>query len=264
MLWFNKKEKLALDTVVRAAGKPATALVVETALPPEHVFPATATHFGGNPCFEAGDVWPISAEHQTPYDFVCQVNLNDCPERPGMPFDLFTVFLCWAMVEARKGGELQRACVVRTYDGASPDKAVAITRPPPHDEEDYQVRPCVVRTETFMTYPSLPLQRPIPRRRRSLGWFPAVATAASKFKNPDAAYEASLKRLGVLHDFRSRVGGFPNWVHEDTFEDEDVVFLAQIDYEPDANNCIGDAAPIYIGVCADNPTRIETDFYQSF
>ena len=71
MLWFNKQDKLALDAAVRAAGKPATALVVESALPPAHVFPAAATHFGRNPYFEAGDVWPMSAEHQSPYDFVC-------------------------------------------------------------------------------------------------------------------------------------------------------------------------------------------------
>lgn len=38
-----------------------------------------------------------------------------------------------------------------------------------------------------------------------------------------------------------------------------MVLLAQIDYEPKANNCIGDAAPIYIGVSTTDPLRIETD-----
>jgi len=49
MFWFRKKDKTALDTAVRAAGKAATALVVEGPAPGGHVFPATATHFGGNP-----------------------------------------------------------------------------------------------------------------------------------------------------------------------------------------------------------------------
>ena len=40
--------------------------------------------------------------------------------------------------------------------------------------------------------------------------------------------------------------------------------LAQIAYEPAANNCIGDAAPIFIAVSATDPNRIETDASQSF
>jgi hypothetical protein len=103
-----------------------------------------------------------------------------------------------------------------------------------------------------MTYPS------------SMERFPAIAAAASQFKNPEAAYAASLKRLGFWHDFRSRVGGFPTWVQDNTLDQDDLVFLAQIDYEPKVNNCIGDAAPIYIPVSALDPTQIETDVFQSF
>ncbi|MGH7139446.1 MAG: hypothetical protein ACREHD_27185 [Pirellulales bacterium] len=43
-----------------------------------------------------------------------------------------------------------------------------------------------------------------------------------------------------------------------------MVFLAQIAYEPAANNCIGDAAPIYIAVNASDPTKIDTDSWQTF
>ncbi len=79
-----------------------------------------------------------------------------------------------------------------------------------------------------------------------------------------AAFAASLKRLRFWHNFRSRVGGFPTWVHDNTLDQDDMVFLAQIDYEPDANNCIWDAAPIYLAVSGRDPTRIETDVFQSF
>ena len=104
-----------------------------------------------------------------------------------------------------------------------------------------------------MTYPT-----------RSFERFPKIAAAASRFKNPDAAITASLRRLRNLYDFRSRVGGFPTWVGDNTLEDDDMIFLAQIAYEPDANNCIADAAPIYIAVSAGDPSRIETDTWQSF
>lgn len=66
MFWFKKKDKIALDAAVRAAGKAATALVVEEAMPEGHVFPATATHFGGNPYFELGDVWPTFEDDERP------------------------------------------------------------------------------------------------------------------------------------------------------------------------------------------------------
>ncbi len=252
MFWFKKQEKIALDAAVRAAGKPATALVVERAVLREHVFPPTATHFGGNPYFEMGDTWPTLAEDERPYDFVCQVNFKDCPERPDVPFDLFTVFLCWDLIE-NEMGDAERGCIVRTYRDAAPSKAIPITRPAPLVPDDYRVRPCAVRAKTFMTYPSW-----------SMVPFPAIAEAASKFRNPVAAFHASLKRLGFWNDFRSRLGGFPTWVHDNTLDHNDLVFLAQIGFEPTANNCIGDAAPIYIAVSASDPTRIETDAFQSF
>jgi len=250
MFWFNKKDKVALDTAVRAAGKAATEIIVESAVPEGHLFAATATHFGGNPYFETGDTWPTLAEDKRPYDFVCQVNLKDCAERPSVAFDLFTVFLCWTAVEERP--EFERACIVRTYRDASSAKAVSIPRPAPCGPEDYRVRPCTVRTGKFMTYP------------REMERFPATVAAASRFRDPLAAYIASLKRLGFWHDFRSRVGGFPTWVHDNTLDEDDLVFLAQIDYEPKANNCIADAAPIFIAVSANDPPRIETDVSQSF
>ena len=243
MFWSKKEEKAALDAVVHSAGKPATELIVEEAVSEDHVFPAAATHFGGTPYFEAGDAWPILADDGRPYDFVCQVNIQDCPERPDVPFDLFTVFLCWAATE-----DMDRFCVVKTYQGASASKAVTIPRPDPREATDYKVRPCTVGMGTFTTYPW------------SMERFPDIMTAATKFRNPSDAYEASLKRLGFRSVFRSRVGGYATWVHDNTLESDDMVLLAQIDYEPKANNCIVDAAPIYIGVSTAGPLRIETDF----
>src|SRR5262245_12974507 len=114
--WLTGREQAgleaALDAAIRAAAKPATALVVEKAAPPGHVFPPLATHFGGEPYFEARETWPTTGSGD-PYDFVCQVNLNDCVERPPVPFDLFSVFSCWAL-EAEVDS---RACLVRTYRG---------------------------------------------------------------------------------------------------------------------------------------------------
>jgi hypothetical protein len=248
MFWTKTKDKMALDAAVRAAGKAATALTVESALLEEPIFAPTETHFGGNPYFEEGEIWPTSSVDGRPYDFVCQVNLKDCAHPPNVPFDLFTVFFCWEC----EGNLVAEPCLVRTYRDASVGKAVSVARPVPQGTGDYKVRPCVVRTEEFMTYPW------------SMKRFPQIASIAGRFKNPDLAFIATLKRLGFRHNYRSRIGGFPTWVHDDTFDGSDFVFLAQIDYEPCANNCIGDAAPIYIAVSAKDPTRIEIDTFQSF
>jgi hypothetical protein len=250
MSLFGGKEKAELDAAVGALARPATALVVTGALPADHVFAATETHFGGNPYFEAGESWP-TLDGGRPYDFVCQVNLRDCPERPrpDVPFDLFTVFFCWACYEEV---DVERACVVRIYREASPGRAVSVARPAAVDAEDFRVRPCTVRTERFVAYPW------------AIDAAPDAFAAASRVGDPRAAYEAALKRLGFWHDMRSRVGGFPTWVHDATLDGDDMVFLAQIAHEPKANNCIGDAAPIFIAVSASDPTHVETDAFQSF
>jgi hypothetical protein len=241
-------ERAALDAAVRAVGKRATALVVESSVADSHVFPATATHFGGNPYFEAGESWPIVDGR--PYDFVCQVNLEECADRPEVPFDLFTIFLCWRLCEE---GDVQRSCLVRTYRDADPSRAVSVSRAHARDEGDYRVKPCTVRPDPgFVTYPW------------SIERYPEIQSAAAKFKDPGAAYRASLARLGFHRDFRSRVGGFASWVHDNTLEHADMVLLAQIDYEPKANNLIGDSAPIFIGVAPGDPPRIEADAAQTF
>jgi hypothetical protein len=246
VFWSKKADKDALDAALRAVGKAATALIVEK-VAPDHVFPPTATHFGSAPYFESGEAWPAAADGR-PCDFVCQVNLDECPVRPEVPFDLFTVFFAWSLYEE---GEVEETCVVRTYRGAAAEKAVVLPRPPARAGGDYKVRPCRVSLETFMTYPWT-----MPRD-------PALMAAASKFGDPETAYSESLKRLGAWHDDRSRVGGYATWVHDNTLEDDDMVLLAQIAYEPSANNCIGDAAPIFIGVSRSDPTHIEVDATQT-
>lgn len=159
-------------------------------------------------------------------------------------------FVCWELLEKV---DFERTCIVRTYYDVSPDKAVNVSRPSPVGADDYRIRPCSVQLDECMTYPSWSIKE-----------FPAIASAAGEFRNPNSAFEGSLKRLGFWHDFRSRIGGIPTWVHDNTLEDESMVFLAQIDYHPEANNCIGDAAPIYIAVSSADPSRIETDVFQSF
>lgn len=248
MSWFNTDEKAALDRAVRDAAKPATRLIVE-GVDDSHTFAATESHFGGSPYAEAGDDWPTRGDELRPYDFVCQINLRDCPHRPDIPVDLITVWFCWAAVEEV---DVDTACIVRGYQKPSQSRAVALVRPAAMNDGDFKVTPCSVRTEEALTYPFV--------------WkkHPAIVAAASKFKKPEAAYVDSWKRIGWYGQFFSRVGGYPSWVHDNTLEHDGCIFVAQIDYEPDASNCIMDAGPIYIAALADDPTIFVTDAFQSF
>jgi hypothetical protein len=243
----------ALDAAVRASAVPLTELHVGDALPADHVFPPTATHFGGTPYLEAGESWPTYDGH--PYDFVCQVNLRECPHHPDVPFDLFTVFALWSSEAMEQiwapGGDLDDACVVRTYRDAAPSKAVTVPRPPPLSEEEYPVRPCPVRLTAGAMVPD---------------WEdapPAVKAAASRLGDPVRQYRRSLRRLGYREPEASRIGGIPRFVQSDFFEGSDLFLLAQIEYEPPACNSIGDAAPIYVAVSASDPTRVVVDAGQS-
>lgn len=248
MSWFKTAEKAALDEAVRQAARPATRVIVE-GVEQGHSFASTESHFGGTPYAQAGEPWPTRGDEMRPYDFVCQIDLRDCPHRPHIPVDLITVWLCWAAIE---DVDIETACIVRGYAKPSPSRAVALTRPAAVAADDYRVMPCRIRTAEALTYPYV--------------WqkHPAIVAAASRFKDPEAAYVASCKRMGWSGQFFSRVGGYPTWVHDNTLEHDDYVFVAQIDNEPDANNCIGDAAPVYIAALARDPTKFVTDAFQSF
>ncbi len=238
-------EEIELDRAVRATAIPATALLVVDA---SDEFGVTETHFGGRPYAEEGETWPTYGAADRPYDFVCQLDLAGSPHRPDIPWDLIAVYLSWAAIDAV---DIERACIVRAYRDPTPAKARTMERPPAVEDEDYQVVACRVRTESRATYPWTPDE-------------PGVAAALAKFKEPKEAYAKAIKRVYDGGDFVSRVGGVASVVQSDWLEHEDVVFVAQIDYEPQANNCIGDAAPIYIAMHRDDPTRFETDPWQSF
>ena len=250
---FGRAKKDALDRAVAQTALPASRIdILDEPVLHEEEIPATASHFGGRPYFAEGESWPLWGDRKRPYDFVCQIHLRDCPVRPALAFDLFTVFLCWAAVEE---GDVEGACVVRTYAQVEDAKAAVVWRLAPLDEDDYRIQCRAVRTEETPTYP----------------WRfdadPAVMAASSAFRDPEGAYRASLRRLGLRDPYFGRIGGHPYWVHDDTLiEDGDraATFLGQIAVEPEAGGVIGDAAPIFLAVSAEDPMEVLADPFQSF
>lgn len=249
MAWFRKAKKAALDRVVAQTALPATRLVVGERVGRDHAFAPLETHFGGTPYFEEGESWPTWGKEGRPYDFLCQVNLSDCPERPDVPFDLFTVFLRWAALE--EGDVLGDPCIVRTYVAPGARRSTCVARPDAIDKDDYRVRACPVRVETALTYAST-LDDTLPAD---------VHAAAAAFRDPLRAYWASLKRLGYTSF--SRIGGHPYWVHDDALLDQAPTFLGQINYEINVNNCIGDAAPVFLATSSSDPMTVLSDLFQS-
>jgi hypothetical protein len=244
-LWGPSKAQLELDEVVRSSAKIATQFDA-VPLRVGEVPSVTGTRFGGVPYAEVGDVWPVLGDR--PYDFVGQFDLSECFERPSSAFDLITVFVCWHAVEI---DDVENFCIVRSYRSPSPGKANVMERPQANADEDFQVVPCAVEARRVLTYPS-----PV----GSFRTVDAIANLAVQHKDLGKAYVKSLKRIGYKwHDEHTQVGGYPTWVHHNTFDDDDLVFIAQIAHEPAANFCIGDAAPLFIAAHRSNPTRFEAD-----
>lgn len=242
------KSRAPLDAAVRASARPATRLCVGRPVRTGHVFAPTEMHLGGEPYAEAGERWPTWGNRSIPYDFVGQLDLRSCPERPDVPVDLLTIFLCWSAIEEVS---VEDACIVRGYRGADSSKAVPLRRLPAVGAEDYRVVPCPISVEPAITYPWSPDDDP------------AIRRAAAAFKHPEREYRDARRRAGEIDPYFSHVGGFPTWVHEATLAGDGLAFVAQIAHEPHADLVIQDAAPIYIA-WSRTESRFHTDPFQSF
>ena len=248
---LSQIRRSALERAVAAAEAPTTAVYVDQSEVDPQSLPTLSSHFGGQPYMAAGERWPTWGDKQIPYDFVCQINLNDCPVRPEVPFSFFTVWLCW---EALPDCEPEQSCFVRTY--VDPDPAAPIVpRPKAVTDEDYQVRPCTMRMEETTTFPT--------HYTCELG----VLRAASVYSDPQSRYESCLPdKRAHRRDF-SRIGGHPAYIHympaEFELIENSLIFLGQIRHEVSAANCIGDAAPIFMDALRADPMRVQTDVTQT-
>jgi len=248
MFWRRSEDERSLDEAVRSCGKTATALSLSPDNNGQAASPV-ATRFGGAPYAEAGDAWPWVGDH--PCDFICQLNLQDCVERPALPFDLITVFLCW---EAWEDVDTD-ACIVRAYSHPAATRAIALPRPPSVAPEDYRTMPCRARSERLLTFPS-----PVDSFLRC----PGIADAAGRFRDPYRAYRRSLKRIGYHERFATRLFGYPSWIQDNTMDDEGLLFLAQIGSEEEAGLVFGDAGVLFIAVHNTGKPEFVTDLWQCF
>lgn len=268
--WGPSKLELELDEAVRSVAKPATQFK-GIPLRPGEPLSVTDTRFGGTPYAEAGDVWPTLGKR--PYDFVAQLNLHQCDDPPTSAYDLIAVFICWHALATAEEDELKQACFVRSYRNPAEAKAVAIRRPEPIDEDDFQVTACATQSHRVLTYPRPGWQLEVPAIAAAARYHKGYQESFEKSWNSrgyrwrgsfNRVYEKSLKRLGFdSRDECTQIGGYPTWVHENAIVDDGTFFVAQIAYEPAANNCIGDAAPIFIAAHRSDPTRFETDPWQT-
>ena len=244
MFGRNENDKERLDAAVRDAALPTTALVFFEELGDS--YPAVSTRVGGRPYAEAGEEWPVHADNGHPYEFIYQVDLRVCPDRPPIPADLIAVYVCW---EAMHEGDVERAGLVRAYRDPSAEKSVAIERPPARGQDDYKVIPYTLAYERCLSYPW--------RTEEDA----ALREAAAAFRHPEKAYAASLKRIGnrERNPWFARVGGHPTWAHDNTLTHDGVLqFVAQL--EPIVTH--GHSAPVFVAASRDEPLTFEIDCSQ--
>jgi hypothetical protein len=249
-IWGPSRIDSELDELVRMSGRVATRFDAVRPRPGE-VPSITGTRFGGTPYAEPGDTWPRFDSR--PYDFVAQFALRECFEPPTAAYDLITVFVSWHALD--RGQAAEHGCLIRSYRNPSHSKAVVMDRPPATSDKDFQTVPCAVEARRVLTYPS-----PVGSFRA----IPGIERAARDHKDLRKAYVKSLSRLDYdWQDPHTQVGGYPTWVHDNTLDDDELMFIAQIAHAPVAQFCIGDAAPVFIAARRSDPTRFEVDLCQS-
>ncbi|WP_240409028.1 DUF1963 domain-containing protein [Flavobacterium psychrotrophum] len=225
---LKKLEQLAIPLL-----REATKIEVLSASRP----PADSTlisHFGGQPYFEAGAQWPQS-ESGRPMEFIFQVfNDGSLALPPSIKLIQFFYDLDAFPYETDDDG-----WVVKIY--RSIDTTAQIKIPQPYS--DIPVKYCEVH---FSPVSSLPDWEGLDV------YGPEIAELAEIINDdePWEAYDAVVQKLTGSSDYRSQLGGYPNWVQgESTPENKkgaNVKLLFQIDSEENAGLMWGDVGLVYV------------------
>lgn len=222
-----------LENLVAPLIRDATKLVVKSpSRPPENT--QLKSHFGGQPYFEEGETWPVSASgaHMS---FIFQVFNTGSINLP----DVIGLIQFYYDFEAYPWDTEDDGWLVKMYPKVNKNKIVSIERPPELDTPKY----CEIE---FVELKSLP------------DWdgISLHCDAASKLScilnedEPWGAYKEVVAKLVGDQDLRSQTGGYPIWLQgENTPKNskgEYMKMLFQVDSESNADLMWGDGGLVYV------------------
>jgi len=205
-------------------------------LPPAQP-PSDATllsHFGGQPYFEEGTVWPHS-QNGRPMEFIFQVFNNENLSLPPS-IKLIQFFYDMDAFPDETDGD---GWYVKIYKTLDPAAQTEIAQP----YQDTPVKYCEIH---FSPVTSLPDWEGLD----VYGEHIVELLETINDDEPWEPYDAVVQKLTGSSDYHSQLGGYPNWVQGESTpqneKGEHVKLLFQIDSEEHAGLMWGDVGLVYV------------------
>lgn len=267
--------KHKLDNFLQKIGRPAYQILpienkTDEILAKEQLL--TASKFGGDPYFEAGEQWPICSKCENAESFICQLDLRQAKDAQ-LPssFGLLTFFYCF---QCFPWDAPQPGWTVQNYPQADIAKAVCIEKPAPkqvgffkklfaknNTSENSKV--ALVEFKSFICYPQLDELDEIAE-----GLAPEFKSLQAEIEENGKEdfcdiYYKTIEQSGQDSDnFGTIIGGYSQWIqcfppdlkckHCQSWMRQ----LVQLGSEKKLDIMFGDAGCIYLSICDEHPQEI--------
>ncbi|MCT4615304.1 MAG: YwqG family protein [Marinifilaceae bacterium] len=192
------------------------------------------SHFGGDAYFEKDEIWPRS-EKGKELDFIFQIFNNDSIELDEN-IKLVQFFYDWDEYAWQTEDD---GWLIKIYREIDTENIIKIDNPNKEHKSSY----CEINFKPSLSLPDW----------EGIDLHSPKASDLSYNLNPDKAweeYDNMVTKLIGEQDFKSQIGGYPQWVQGEETPKMDngsnMKFLFQIDSESDANIMWGDVGLIYV------------------
>lgn len=222
-----------LENLVKPIIRPATNLEILPASRPP-VNSQLISHFGGQPYFEKGELWPKSKTGKN-LEFIFQV-FNSTDLQLPQDIELIQFYYDWDEFPWDTSDD---GWLVKIYKKIDKQNIEFIDKPKELERSKY----CEIN---FSLTKSLPDWEGIGLHSHHASQLSCILDE----HNPWDSYQKIVNKLTGKQDYQSQLGGYPKWVQgESTPKDKDgnsMKLLFQIDSEDNAGLMWGDVGLIYV------------------
>lgn len=222
-----------LENLVKPIIRIATKLeILPASKPPKNS--QLNSHFGGQPYFEKGEIWPIS-KNDNNLEFIFQI-FNSADLQLPKSIELIQFYYDWDEFPWDTSSD---GWLVKIYKKTEKENLILIDKPSELGKYKY----CDI---TFQSINSLPDWEGIDLHSNDASKLSCVLDE----DEPWESYDQIVRKLIGEQDYQSQLGGYPKWVQgESTPKDNEgniMKLLFQIDSEENAGLMWGDVGLIYV------------------
>jgi len=239
---LNLKTREDLENLVKPLIKKATKIIVKKSsqMPNDTQF---KSHFGGQPYFENGEEFPKSRDsfrNKADLEFVFQIyNENSI-----LPENIKLVQFYYDLNGEMSFNTSDGGWCVKIYENLHPENVKIIEKPRKHNTVNY----CEIE---YMSIQSLPDWDGLESYSKNASMLSCVLDENKPWRN----YKEIAEKLVGEQEYRSQLGGYPQWVQgNESPKSKNYDLLFQIDSESDAGLMWGDCGLIYVFYNRENKT----------